>query len=97
VLAIAVADADRSVQRFFETTPVGFPILLDRDRAVAKAWHVVSLPTSFVLDANLRPTFVVETDYAWDTIDLGTLTGSSAVHTGGAAAIRNANNRNSGG
>ena len=53
VLAIAVADADRSVQRFFAATPVDFPILLDRDRAVAKAWNVATLPTTFVLDAKL--------------------------------------------
>ena len=94
VLAIAVADADRSVQRFLETTPLGFPVLLDRDRTVAKAWNAVSLPTTFVLDGNLHPTFVVETDYAWDTIDPATLVGSLA---GAAAATRNTNNRNSGG
>ncbi len=71
VLAIAVADADRSVQRFFETTPVDFPVLLDRDRAVAKAWNVTTLPTTFVLDASLQPKLVVETDYAWDSLDPG--------------------------
>lgn len=97
VLAIAVADADRSVQHFLETTPVDFPVLLDRDRTVAKAWNVSTLPTSFVLDANLRPVFVVETDYAWDAIDPVTLIGSPAIDAGGASAIHNANHRDSGG
>ena len=91
VLAIAVADADRSVQRFFVTTPVDFPILLDRDRAVAKAWNVATLPTTFVLDGSLQPKFVVETDFAWDTIDPGKLTGSSALDAGG--SIKDASNR----
>ena len=79
VLAIAVADADRSVQRFLDNTPVDFPILLDRDRAVAKEWQVATLPTSFVLDASLRPRFVVESDYAWDTVDPGKFLSSSVT------------------
>jgi peroxiredoxin len=91
VLAIAVADADRSVQRFFAATPVDFPILLDRDRAVAKAWNVATLPTTFVLDAGLQPKLVVESDFAWDTIDPGKLTGSSALDAGG--SIKDASNR----
>jgi len=91
VLAIAVADADRSVQRFFATTPVDFPILLDRDRAVAKAWNVATLPTTFVLDASLQPKFVVETDFAWDTIDPGKL--SSALDAAGSTSIKDAGNR----
>jgi thiol-disulfide isomerase/thioredoxin len=91
VLAIAVADADRSVQRFFATTPVDFPVLLDRDRADAKAWNVTTLPTTFVLDAGLQPRLVVESDFAWDTIDPGKLTGSSAPDAGG--SIKDASNR----
>lgn len=91
VLAIAVADADRSVQRFFAATPVDFPILLDRDRAVAKAWNVATLPTTFVLDGTLQPTFVVETDFAWDAIDPGKL--SSAPGAGNSTSIKDASNR----
>jgi thiol-disulfide isomerase/thioredoxin len=91
VLAVAVADADRSVQRFFATTPVDFQILLDRDRAVAKAWNVATLPTTFVLDASLQPRLVVESDFAWDAIDSGKLTGSSALDAGG--SIKDASNR----
>jgi thiol-disulfide isomerase/thioredoxin len=91
VLAIAVADADRSVQRLFAATPVDFPILLDRDRAVAKAWNVATLPTTFVLDGSLQPKFVVETDFAWDTIDPGKL--SSALDAGGSTAINDAGDR----
>ena len=92
VLAIAVADADRSLQRFFATTPVDFPILLDRDRAVAKARNVATLPTTFVLDGNLQPKYVVETDFAWDTIDPGNLTVSSAPGAG-ATSIKDARNQ----
>ena len=93
VLAIAVADADRSVQRFLAATPVDFAVLLDRDRTVAKAWRVAALPTTFVLDADLRPKLVVEADYAWDTFDPGKLTGPSPMDAGERATIKNANSR----
>ena len=63
------------VRRFIETMPVNFPVLLDRERAVAKAWNVTTLPTTFVLDANLRPRLMVETDFAWDTFDVAKVSG----------------------
>jgi peroxiredoxin len=97
VLAIAVAEPDRRVQKFLETTPVDFPVLLDRDRAVAKAWQVVSLPTSFVLDADLNGNFVVETEYAWDAIDAGKLVSASAMAVGGSTTIKTISKHDSGG
>ena len=93
VLAIAVADVDRSVQRFFETTPVDFPVLLDRDRAVAKVWNVTTLPTTFVLDASLQPKLVVETDYAWDSLDPKELTSTSVRDARGSTSIKDVSNR----
>jgi thiol-disulfide isomerase/thioredoxin len=69
VLAISVAEVDARVKRFMQSMPVKFPVLLDRDRAVAKSWKVSTLPTTFVLDSALNARLVVETDYAWDTLD----------------------------
>jgi thiol-disulfide isomerase/thioredoxin len=93
VLAIAVADADQRVRRFFAAMPVNFAVLLDRDRSVAKAWKVAALPTTFVLDADLHPKLLVEADYAWDTFDPGKLTGSSAMDAGMRTAIKDASNQ----
>jgi peroxiredoxin len=69
VLAISVAEADLRVRRFFEKMPVNFQVLLDRDRATAKAWGVSTLPTTIVLNANLQPKLVAESEFAWDNID----------------------------
>jgi thiol-disulfide isomerase/thioredoxin len=71
VLAISVTEVDLSVRRFVEAMRVNYPVLLDRDRAVARAWKVATLPTTFVLDADLRPRLVVEAEFAWDRIDPG--------------------------
>ena len=68
VIAISVAEPDIRVRRFFQATPVGFSVLLDRDRSVAKAWRITTLPTTFVLDATLDPRLVAEGDHAWDTL-----------------------------
>jgi peroxiredoxin len=68
VLAVSVAEVDERVRRFFETMPVNFPILLDRDRAVAKAWEVNTLPTTFVLDRTLKPRLVAEGEFSWNGI-----------------------------
>jgi peroxiredoxin len=69
VLAISVAEVDLRVRRFFEKMPVNFQVLLDRDRATAKAWGVSTLPTTVVLDANLQPKLVAESEFAWDSVD----------------------------
>jgi peroxiredoxin len=91
VLAIAVADSDQRVRRLIENEPAVFPILLDRDRAVAKSWKVAALPTTFVLDANLRPRLLVETDFAWDNFDPGIIAGLPATDLGKTHQSRNAN------
>jgi peroxiredoxin len=76
VVAISVAEVDPRVKRFFEAMPVNFPVLLDRDRAIAKSWKISTLPTTYVLDANMKPVLVVEADFAWDTVELEPATGT---------------------
>jgi peroxiredoxin len=70
VVTVSVAEVDVRVRNFVEKLPVNFPILLDRDRSVAKAWQVSALPTSFILDRNLQPRLFVERDYDWDRVDI---------------------------
>lgn len=76
VVAISVAEVDPRVKRFFEQAPVDFPVLLDRDRTTAKSWKISTLPTTYVLDANMKPMLVVEADFAWDTVELEPATGT---------------------
>jgi peroxiredoxin len=71
VLTISVAEVDVRVRNFVDKLPVNFPVLLDRDRSVARAWNVSALPTTFILDRNLKPRLFVERDYDWDRFDVG--------------------------
>ena len=69
VLAISVAEPDPRVRRFFDAAPVGYPVLLDRDRVVARGWGVASLPSTIALDARLEPRLALESPASWDEID----------------------------
>src|SRR5262245_7671219 len=73
VVAISVAEVPLRVKRFLDQTPLDFPVLLDGDRTVAKAWGVDSLPTTFVLDAKLKVRFAIERDFDWDRLDVDDL------------------------
>lgn len=70
VVAVNVAEVPLRVRSFLEKTPVNFPVLLDADRAVTKAWDVSILPTTFVLDRTLTPRQFVEGDVDWERPDI---------------------------
>jgi thiol-disulfide isomerase/thioredoxin len=70
ILAISVAEADSAVRRFFFPAPPAFSILLDRDRAVSKAWNINRLPTTIVLDHRLQARLIAEGDVDWRRTDV---------------------------
>jgi thiol-disulfide isomerase/thioredoxin len=74
-VAVPVTEVDRRVARFLERSSAEFRVLLDRDGAVAKSWKISTLPTTYVLDANMKSTFVVEANFPWDTVDVAPATG----------------------
>lgn len=65
ILTVNVGEVDARVRNFFRDRPVAFPILLDRDRAAMKAWTVEGLPTSYVLDRDLKPALKTEEPLDW--------------------------------
>jgi len=93
VLGVSVAEVDLAVRRFLSATPTAFPILLDRDRTTAKAWKVATLPTSFVLDGDLHPRFVVEAEFDWDSIEPGAFAAKVGAVAAKAAIETNATTR----
>ena len=44
------------------------PVVLDRDREVAKKWHIQTLPTTYVLDRGLEPRLMIEGEFQWDRV-----------------------------
>lgn len=70
IVPISVAEADGAVRRFFANESLPFAILLDRDRSVARAWNIHTLPSSVVLDRTLKPRFMAEGDVDWARPDV---------------------------
>lgn len=66
ILAVDVGEIDARVRNFLKKQPVSFPVLLDRDRTVTRAWQVRALPTSFIFNADLAPVLFAERDIDWD-------------------------------
>ncbi len=46
IVAVDVGEVDIRVRRFRDAEGLTFPVLLDRDRAAARAWGVAGLPTT---------------------------------------------------
>lgn len=65
VLAVSVAEPPSRVTRFFQTNPVRFAVVLDEDRAAARAWRIDSLPSTIVLDRSGRPQLIARRDLDW--------------------------------
>ncbi|MBC7803203.1 MAG: TlpA family protein disulfide reductase [Candidatus Parcubacteria bacterium] len=70
VLAVNLAESETRIRRFLEQLPLAFPVLMDRDSAVAKAWQARVLPVSFLLgpDGRIRYSAVGELDWTSERV-----------------------------
>jgi thiol-disulfide isomerase/thioredoxin len=66
LLSVDMAEGEPRVKAFLQQTPVRFPVLLDRDGAVSRAWKVKLLPTTLVIDPAQRIRHAAYGDLAWD-------------------------------
>jgi thiol-disulfide isomerase/thioredoxin len=66
ILAVNLAEPDSRVRKFLDATPVRFPILMDRDAGVAKAWQAKLLPATYVIapDGAIRYRHLGELDWS---------------------------------
>lgn len=70
VLAVNLAEPEARIRHFLQTLPLGFPILLDADMAVTKAWKVRQLPASFVVgpDGRIRYSYIGDLDWSRESV-----------------------------
>ncbi len=69
VVSVSVAEVDVRVRNFVDKVPVNFDILLDRDRAVTRSWNISVLPTTVILDQDMKPRLFITREYDWDNFD----------------------------
>ncbi|MBA4788302.1 MAG: TlpA family protein disulfide reductase [Rhizobiales bacterium] len=68
VVMVDVGEPASRVARFFETAPAAGPVVLDADRALARAWAVDVLPASLVFAAGV-PRLSAVGEVAWGDAD----------------------------
>ncbi len=70
VLAVNVGESARVARDFGASMPLGFPLLLDRDTRIAKAWGARILPATFIVgpDGEIRYRHFGELDWARDDV-----------------------------
>ena len=70
ILAVNLAESEARIRRFMERVPLDFPVLLDRNTAVAKAWQARILPASFVVgpDGRIRYSALGELDWTKERV-----------------------------
>ncbi|MFG1426044.1 TlpA family protein disulfide reductase [Roseixanthobacter glucoisosaccharinicivorans] len=66
LLAVDVGEVDTRVRRFTETTPIAFPILMDRERGAARAWDVSVLPASILIGPDGQVRAQAQGPVDWD-------------------------------
>ncbi|MGE0876607.1 MAG: peroxiredoxin family protein [Burkholderiales bacterium] len=66
VLAVNLAEPESRIRAFREKVPMDFPVLLDKDRAVAKRWNARVLPATYLLgpDGRIRYSYRGELDWS---------------------------------
>jgi cytochrome c biogenesis protein CcmG, thiol:disulfide interchange protein DsbE len=65
VLAVNLAEPVSRIEKFMGTMPLHFPLLRDRDGAVAKAWRARLLPASFLIGRDGRVRYAACGELDW--------------------------------
>jgi len=66
MLGINLGEDEDAIFEFTAGYPVDFPLLMDRDSSVIRAWGVRGLPTTFVIDPRGRIRYRAVGGRAWD-------------------------------
>ena len=67
VLSINFKESPTTVSSFIKPFRIDFPVLIDRDGAVAKQWGVFAFPSSFLVDSSGRVRYSVNASIDWDS------------------------------
>ncbi len=67
VLAVNIGEPLGRIERFLEKMPLGFPMLLDRDTAAAKAWKARVVPATFLVGADGRIRYMHYGELDWSS------------------------------
>ena len=70
LISINYAEDRETVANFLKRVDVDFPVLLDTNGEYARQWHVISYPSTFVIDRHGEIRYGVNAAIEWDTPEL---------------------------
>jgi thiol-disulfide isomerase/thioredoxin len=66
IVSINFQESPQTIRSFMSRVDVDFPVLIDADGAVSRAWRVLAFPSSFILDRQGRVRWSVNSAIPWD-------------------------------
>jgi thiol-disulfide isomerase/thioredoxin len=66
IVSINFQEDVQSIREFMQRVEVEFPVLLDQNGLVSRAWQVIAFPSSFLVDAQGQVRWSVNSAIAWD-------------------------------
>jgi peroxiredoxin len=70
IVSVSYKDTEAVMTAFQKKVPMDFPVLMDRDGQVSKAWKVYSFPSSFLVDRSGRVRYTINAGAMWDSPDV---------------------------
>lgn len=66
MFAVNVGEQPETIAKFTKDIPIDFPIILDTDTELSKAWAVRGMPTTYILDAQGKVVYSAVGERPWD-------------------------------
>ncbi len=70
IVSVSYKDSVALMSAFRQKVPMDFPVLMDLDGQVSKAWKVYAFPSSFLVDRSGRVRYSINTGAVWDSPDM---------------------------
>jgi len=70
IVSVSYKDTEAIMNAFRKKVPIHFPVLMDRDGQVSKAWKVYAFPSSFLIDRTGRVRYSIKNGAVWDAPDV---------------------------
>lgn len=70
IVSVSYKDSVAIMSAFRQKVPIDFPVLMDLDGQVSKAWKVYAFPSSFLVDRSGRVRYSINTGAVWDSPEM---------------------------
>ena len=70
MISVSYKDTQEIMEEFVKEVKVDFPILMDYDGKVSEDWKVFAYPSSFLIDANGRIRYAINSGSIWDSQEM---------------------------